>query len=270
MFMSFSAWNSQEYLLNRMGMKELNGAYFSYPGVQIYLALMLLAIGATFYFGGAPLLLGAAFLTALIGHPVVWYVTHRWILHSHILMKFKATAKLWKRTHYDHHQRPNELSVLFGGLHTTLPPIALIYGPIGFYIAGPGGAAMAIASGIFMTMFYEYVHCIQHLGFMPKSRFLAYVKRAHLLHHFHDENGNYSITSFWLDGLLGSYYKDASKRGRSPTARNIGYTDEMAEKYPWVRQATQAANLGKAKASASPSPKTEHAASPVAGNPSSG
>jgi hypothetical protein len=69
---------------------------------------------------------------------------------------------------------------------------------------------------------------------------------------------------------LGSYYKDASKRRRSPTARNIGYTDEMAEKYPWVRQATQAANLGKAKASASPSPKTEHAASPVAGNPSSG
>lgn len=238
MIMSFNSWKSQQHLLNRMGIKELNTAYFTYPGVQIYLTLMLAALGTAIWYGGAPLLLIAAFGSAIIGHPVIWYITHRFILHSKLLMCFKFTAKLWKRTHYDHHQRPNELSVLFGGLHTTLPPIALIYGPIGFLIAGPAGAALAIASGIFMTMFYEYVHCIQHLGFMPKSKFLAYVKRAHLLHHYHDENGNYSITSFWLDAVLGSYYKDASARPRSATARNIGYTDELAAKYPWVREAT--------------------------------
>jgi len=225
--------------------------------VQIYLACFIAALGATVYYGGAPWpLLGAA-AVPLIGHPVVWYITHRWILHSHILMKFKVTAKLWKRTHYDHHQRPNELSVLFGGLHTTLPPNALIYGPIGFWIAGPGGAAVAIASGMFMMMFYEYIHCIQHLGFMPKAdkplgRYLQYVKRAHLLHHFHDENGNYSITTFW-----GSYYKTAADRPRSATARNIGYTDEKAAKYPWVREATLEMEA------------REAAAAPVAGNASS-
>jgi len=250
MFMSFTSWKSQQHLLNRMGIKELNGAYFTYPGVQIYLACLLAAIVGAVFYGGSALLLLGAFAVPLVGHPVIWYITHRWILHSHILMKFKATAKLWKRTHYDHHQRPNELSVLFGGLHTTLPPIALIYGPIGFAIAGPGGAAVAIASGIFMTMFYEYVHCIQHLGFMPKSKFLAYVKRAHLLHHFHDENGNYSITAFWFDALLGTYYKTAADRPRSATARNIGYTDEKAAKYPWVREATIKAE---AQASSGPS-----------------
>ena len=141
MFMSYSAWKSQQHLLNRMGIKELNAAYFSYPGVQTYLAFMTLAVIAAVYYGGAPILLIWAFMTAVIGHPVIWYITHRFILHSKLLMRFKFTAKLWKRTHYDHHQRPNELSVLFGGLHTTLPPIALIYGPIGFWIAGPGGAA---------------------------------------------------------------------------------------------------------------------------------
>ena len=257
MFMNFSAWKSQQHLLNRMGIKELNAAYFTYPGVQIYLIIMLSAFGATAYYGGSLLLLAGAFAVPLIGHPVIWYITHRWILHSHLLMKFKFTAKLWKRTHYDHHQRPNELSVLFGGLHTTLPPNALIYGPIGFWIAGPGGAAIAIASGMLMMMFYEYIHCIQHLGFMPKSKFLAYVKRAHLLHHYHDENGNYSITAFWFDALMGSYYKDASERPRSATARNIGYTDEKAEKYPWVRKATLEMEA------------REAAAAPVAGNASS-
>lgn len=225
-----------------MGIPELNRAYFTYPGVQIYLTLMIIALGGTVWFGGPLWPLAAAFASAIIGHPVIWYITHRFILHSKLLMRFEFTATLWKRTHYDHHQRPNELSVLFGGLHTTLPPIALIYGPIGFYIAGSGGACLAIASGIFMTMFYEYIHCIQHLGFMPKSKILQHVKRAHLLHHYHDENGNYSITAFWFDQLMGSYYPDASARPRSPTTRNIGYTDEMAAKYPWVREATRKAN----------------------------
>ena len=241
MFMSFDAWKTQQYLLNRMGIPELNRAYFTYPGVQIYLTLALIALGAAVWYGGSPLWLALAIGSAIIGHPVIWYITHRFILHSKLMVRFKFTAKLWKRTHYDHHQRPNELGVLFGGLHTTLPPIALIYGPIGYWIAGPGGAALAIASGIGMTMFYEYIHCIQHLGFMPKSKILQHFKRAHLLHHYHDENGNYGITDFWLDDLLGTYYKDATERPRSATARNIGYTDEMAEKYPWVRLATQAA-----------------------------
>ncbi|MEL7480753.1 MAG: sterol desaturase family protein [Pseudomonadota bacterium] len=252
MFLSFTAWKNQKYLLNRMGIPELNRAYFSYPGVQIYLSLALIALGAAVWFGGNPLALAFAFGSAVIGHPVIWYITHRWILHSKILMRFKATAGLWKRTHYDHHQRPNELGVLFGGLHTTLPPIALIYGPIGFWIAGPGGAALAIASGIGMTMFYEYVHCIQHLGFMPKEtnwlgRQLAHVKRAHLLHHFHDESGNYSITAFWFDGLMGTYYPDATARTRSATARNLGYTETVAEQFPWVRDATRDAERREAE-----------------------
>ncbi len=239
MFLSFSAWTNQKYLLNRMTIPDLNRAYFTYPGVQIYLALAFAALAAAAWFGGSPLLLAAAFGSAVIGHPVIWYITHRWILHSKLLMRFKATARLWKRTHYDHHQRPNELGVLFGGLHTTLPPIALIYGPIGYGIAGPAGAALAIASGIGMTMFYEYIHCIQHLGFMPKSKLLQHVKRAHLLHHYHDESGNYSITAFWFDALLGTYYPDAAARPRSATARNLGYTDEVAEQFPWVREASR-------------------------------
>ena len=75
MFMSFSAWKNQQHLLNRMGIKELNAAYFTYPGVQIYLACFIGALGATFYYGGAPLPLLGALAVPLIGHPVVWYIT---------------------------------------------------------------------------------------------------------------------------------------------------------------------------------------------------
>ncbi len=240
MFMSYKAWAKQQHLLNRMGIPELNRAYFTYPGIQIYIAVAVASMGAAIWFGSSPLGILGSILIAVIGHPVTWYITHRFILHSKLLMRFKATAALWKRTHYDHHQRPNELSVLFGGLHTTLPPIALIYGPLGYLAGGWGGAFVAVAAGVGMTMLYEYVHCIQHLGFMPKSKFLQGLKRAHLLHHYHDESGNYSITDFWLDRVLGSYYPDATARPRSATARNLGYTDEVARRYPWVRELTPA------------------------------
>ena len=59
---------------------------------------------------------------------------------------------------------------------------------------------------------------------------------------------------------MGSYYKDATARKRSPTVRNIGYTDEMAEKFPWVRRATLELEA-KNKGTGTP---------PVAGNASSG
>ncbi len=53
-----------------------------------------------------------------------------------MLYKSELTAKVWKRIHYDHHQNPHDLSVLFGALYTTLPPILLLTLPIGWSIGG--------------------------------------------------------------------------------------------------------------------------------------
>jgi hypothetical protein len=68
-------------------------------------------------------------------------VLHRWVLHSRWMFKVPLLASTWKRIHYDHHQDPNHLEVLFGALHTTLPTIALATAPIGYAIGGFGGAA---------------------------------------------------------------------------------------------------------------------------------
>ena len=62
------------------------------------------------------------------------------------------------------------------------------------------------------------------------------LKRLHLAHHFHNEQGNFGITNFTWDRLLGTYYGKAKNAARSATVFNIGYTAEMAEKYPWVQE----------------------------------
>jgi sterol desaturase/sphingolipid hydroxylase (fatty acid hydroxylase superfamily) len=241
-----SFWR-REHHLDRMSFRELVAAYFQYPAIIAYLALAAAAVAA-FAWRPAPLAptLIAAAAAAFI-YPLVWYLLHRFVLHSRWMWKSRLLASTWKRIHYDHHQDPNHLEVLFGALHTTLPTIALATAPLGWAIgalvapghpdAAWGAAAAALATGLLTTCVYEFVHCVQHLAYKPRSKWLAEMKKRHMAHHFHDENGNYGITTFFWDKLFGTFYASAAERpAKSPTVFNLGYTPEVAERWPYVAQ----------------------------------
>jgi sterol desaturase/sphingolipid hydroxylase (fatty acid hydroxylase superfamily) len=239
-------WNRSHHL-DRMTLKELIAAYFQYPAIIAYLVLAVVSVAA-FLWTPAPLMptllaVGAA----AFAYPLFWYLIHRFVLHSRWMFKVPVLASTWKRIHYDHHQDPNHLEVLFGALHTTLPTIAIGVFPIGYGIgyawdgtsqSALGAAFAALATGMLTTCIYEFVHCIQHLAYKPKAKWVAEMKKKHMAHHFHDENGNYGITTFFWDKLFGTHY-DRSRGDRpekSPTVFNLGYTPEVAEKYPHVAQ----------------------------------
>ena len=228
-----SFWNKSHHL-DRMTFRELLVAYVQYPAIIGYMLLSAAAIGL-FVWKPAPLaptLIAVA--TSAFIYPLVWYCLHRWVLHSRWMFKIGPLASTWKRIHYDHHQDPNHLEVLFGALHTTLPTIAIGVIPMGWAIGGFGGACAAFAAGLLTTCVYEYVHCIQHLAYKPKSPLLADMKKRHMAHHFHDENGNYGITTFLWDKVFGTYYDRPDRPQKSPTVFNLGYTPEVAERYPHV------------------------------------
>jgi len=235
-----SFWR-REHHLDKMSLRELVVAYFQYPAIIAYLALAAAAI-ACYAWRPAPLAptLAAVAVATLI-YPLAWYLIHRWVLHSRWMFKVPFLASTWKRIHYDHHQDPNHLEVLFGALHTTLPTIALFTAPVGWWIgsywgaeAAWGAAAAAFATGLITTCAYEFVHCVQHLAYKPKSKLLAEMKKRHMAHHFHDESGNYGITTFLWDKLFGTYYDRPERPVKSETVFNLGYTPEMAELYPHV------------------------------------
>jgi sterol desaturase/sphingolipid hydroxylase (fatty acid hydroxylase superfamily) len=235
-----SFWR-REHHLDKMSFKELVVAYFQYPAIIAYLVLSVAAVGAWAWSPApaVPTLLAVA--AASLAYPFFWYLIHRYVLHSRWMWKHRALAGTWKRIHYDHHQDPNHLEVLFGALHTTLPTIALGVIPIGWAIgaqwdAGFGAAAAALAAGLITTCVYEFVHCIQHLAYKPKSKALAEMKKRHMAHHFHDENGNYGITTFFWDKVFKTYYDRPERPEKSPTVFNLGYTPEVAEQYPHVAQ----------------------------------
>jgi sterol desaturase/sphingolipid hydroxylase (fatty acid hydroxylase superfamily) len=79
------------------------------------------------------------------------------------------------------------------------------------------------------------MHCIQHLAFKPKWGWVQHMKQRHMEHHFFDENGNFGITNYFWDRMLGTYYVKKDRPRRSPTVFNLGYDEEVAKVYPWVK-----------------------------------
>lgn len=236
----------KDYRLDKMGLKELWGAYLIYPAIQAYLVLAALSIWYTATHMTDALPVVASVIAVIIVYPFVWYLLHRFVLHGHFLFRSKFTAHVWKRIHFDHHRDPHDLKVLFGALYTTLPTILIVTAPVGYIIGGTVCAAAAIATGLLVTCFYEFCHCIQHLRYTPKWKFLQKMKKLHLQHHFHDETHNFGITNFAPDIIFGTLDKEPTRDSRSDTVFNLGYTGKTVEKYPWVAQLTKDIDVQKA------------------------
>lgn len=237
---------SKTYRLDKIGQRELAAGYVRHPAIITYLALLPPSLFASFTLGTAAwperlVSLGLAALLTVLLYPLAWYLLHRYVLHGAFLYRSRFTAAVWKRIHFDHHQDPNKLEVLFGAPLSTLPTIGVLLLPLGYAVGGPIGVAGAFTTSLLVTLFYEYCHCIQHLAYTPKSRFLRRIKRLHLLHHFHNENGNHGITNYFWDRVFGTYYDDAHAMDRSASVRDLGYNGEQRVRYPWVARLTEEA-----------------------------
>lgn len=228
----------RNYQLDKMSHAELVRAYCLHPAIQTYAALAAGNLYLCWRLAESPLPLAAAAAGVAAVYPFVWYLLHRFVLHGAWLYRRRATARLWKRIHFDHHRDPHDLRVLFGALYTTLPTVLLVVVPIGYLIGGAAAAAAAAATGLVVTCVYEYCHCIQHLPYMPRSRFLRGIKKHHLRHHFVDERTNFGITSFLPDRLFATYRDAPAAGARSATVFNLGYTGEERRRFPWVARLT--------------------------------
>ncbi len=229
---------SKHHHLDKMTLKELVVAYFQYYAIQAYLMLAAItgyyAVTMTTSWARSSL----AMVLAVVIYPLVWYTLHRFVLHGRWMFKSPLTAHTWKRIHYDHHQDPHHLEVLFGALYTTLPAIIVATLPMGYALGGFGGAMASLCAGLLTTCFYEFCHCVQHLSYKPKNKYMALMKARHMAHHFHDETGNFGITNFAVDKVFGTFYEREERKLKSETVFNLGYTPEVAKRYPWVAKLT--------------------------------
>jgi sterol desaturase/sphingolipid hydroxylase (fatty acid hydroxylase superfamily) len=142
-------------------------------------------------------------LTALAIGAALWtlaeYVLHRFAMHE---LRGKG---MMSREHLEHHVHS---SWHFSSTHLLswsgmLLVGAVLWMPIGWFLAGAtAGVALAVgwAVGYF---FYEYQHMASHL-WAPSGRYTTWLRRHHFHHHFGHPMANHGVTTPLWDRVFGT------------------------------------------------------------------
>ncbi len=200
------------------------------PYLQHNTVRSLIAIGCVFF-------LIILFSGLLVAHwvwiflPIVlapfyeWYA-HKFLLHANLVSKPLWFRSFQIRLHHAHHREPQNFQLLFA------PPMAIIIHLIQTYVLFAlltwsfSVALVPFTFGIFYYLFYEWIHLAHHIPkYQPKTKIGERLKRAHMRHHFHNENYCWGITNYLGDKLFGTF-KGRNDVEKSQTVRDIaGYKE---------------------------------------------
>jgi 4-hydroxysphinganine ceramide fatty acyl 2-hydroxylase len=194
-------------------------ASFWRHGSNAVLLVMAAALSALFALHA--LAFAPASLIAVAAGAVVFFVseytTHRFMLHAPP-QKNAFVLGLQHRLHYDHHIDPAELRLLFLPVWFVIPVAALT---LAIYFAAtrtPSTSAALLLGSVLGLLWYEWVHYVAHIPFVPKTRFGRWIKKYHLWHHFKNERMWFGVTNPSMD-LIGRTYARVDEVGRSATTR---------------------------------------------------
>jgi 4-hydroxysphinganine ceramide fatty acyl 2-hydroxylase len=128
---------------------------------------------------------------------------------------------------------PPDLSVLFVNPLTSIPLLVALAAIAALALDVEGLFCAMIATNFLAFTYYEFMHAASHLNIRFHNSWIAPKKKSHLFHHFVSEKQNYGIGSNIIDGVTGHQGQATT---HSPTVQNLGYNDEVAARYPWVRE----------------------------------
>lgn len=218
----------------RLTWREYLHRFLSDWRARFYLVLASVATIAALWVYGLTLQGLFGIVAVIVVYPFVEYAIHRLVFHNQLLFRTEQTAGIWRMLHYYHHLEPSDPSEIFGPPHFMIATMMTACLPLGWLVGGPAGLAAAAVTGLWILPVYEYLHGGVHLVTEPVSAYGKMLRRMHMFHHYHSERGNYGVTSPIADIVLGTYYTDGSRFGRSATVRNLGYDADAAKRYPWI------------------------------------
>ncbi|HLS60456.1 MAG TPA: sterol desaturase family protein [Virgibacillus sp.] len=192
--------------------------FFSIPDIIVMIVLFLGVMGYTFPY----LLNWGTWLALAIGmgtYALSEYIIHRFVFHIDT-PENPFLLKMIKRLHYDHHVDPTDLSLLFLPIWFSLPNFAILSG-VFYLITGSFQLMIAFVTGVILYfLYYEWKHYIAHKPIQPLTPMGKKIKKAHLWHHFKNENYWFGVTHTTIDKTMGTF-KDQKDVEKSETARNL-------------------------------------------------
>ncbi|WP_456276121.1 sterol desaturase family protein [Bacillus sp. AK128] len=158
-------------------------------------------------------------LIGIILYIISEYLTHRFFFHMKA-PKNQLFLTFMKRIHYDHHEDPNDLKLLFLPIWYSIPQLFIL---VAITTALTGSLIFGISvftGAIIMMTYYEWTHYIAHRPYQPKTPWGKWMKKLHLLHHYKNEQYWYGVTNPSLDYLFGTM-KNGKDVHKSATAKKL-------------------------------------------------
>lgn len=156
--------------------------------------------------GLSPLQFGLTILAGLFGWTFAEYVIHRWVMHRTPWWPRLDKAIESLMPHRTHHRKPHDEEIAI--IKKPLKPLLMgIIVSLYFWIYAPWPYAVTfVFGGGLGYVGYELVHFSTHKCRMD-GLIGRYLKRQHMLHHFHDDTTNYGVTTPIWDFVFGTYYR---------------------------------------------------------------
>ena len=207
--------------ITRKGDRSLNKhvrEFLMFPDVLIMLTLFLIVTGFTISHLNE-LTTWIAIAVGAIVYALSEYGIHRFVFH----MKTPENPfllKMIKRLHFDHHENQTDLHLLFLPLWFSIPSFAITV-LLAYWITSNLVLTIAFATGLVgYFLFYEWKHFVAHKPLQPLTKLGKEIKKAHLWHHFKNENYWYGVTHTTIDKTFGTF-KNQALVEKSETARNL-------------------------------------------------
>jgi len=168
---------------------------------------------------------------AIVAAVALYWPLQEWVLHAYVL-HMKPRTVLGRRfdpevarLHRVHHRHPWQVEHVF--LPAALVAVLIPIHALAWWIALPT-APLAVTGMTAMgaaALLYEWVHYLTHIGYMPRSRAMQSIRRAHRLHHFKHEGYWYGFTAPIVDRLLRTA-PPLQGLETSSTCRTLGVDEE--------------------------------------------
>jgi sterol desaturase/sphingolipid hydroxylase (fatty acid hydroxylase superfamily) len=175
-------------------LEKLSHVHPATPAV-LFLPVMTISLWAAVTVDHTPVVhMAWQFLAGYLGWTLTEYWLHR--LFFHLPVRGKISERIYFFVHGVHHDWPWDRSRL------VMPPSVSITLGVAFYFlfrALFGEAIHALFAGFVLGyVIYDTVHWYTHAG-APNNRFLKFLRREHLVHHFRESGTRFGVSCPWWD-----------------------------------------------------------------------
>jgi len=162
----------------------------------------------------------------IIVAPFYEWMMHKYVLHANLSEKFRYLRDFQIRLHHQHHKTPENVRFQFAPWEAVVLHLLQSYLLFALVTWSFSRALVPFTAGILYYLFYEWIHLAHHTpGYKPLTEIGQRLKRAHMRHHFYNENYCWGITNYLADKCLHTF-KETNDIDKSETTRNIaGYVD---------------------------------------------